>query len=65
MNKELLTQIDNLEPEQVEMRCYAIVGRQARSGKKPKVQTSTRIPVTTPTEKPKNDGYNGLLLKKK
>lgn len=63
--KELLTQIDNLEPEQVEMRCYAIVGRQARSGKKPKVQTSTRIPVTTPTEKPKNDGYNGLLLKKK
>ena len=63
--KELLTQIDNLEPEQVEMRCYAIVGRQARAGKKTKVQTSTRIPVTTPTEKPKNDGYNGLLLKKK
>ena len=63
--KELLTQIDNLEPEQVEMRCYAIVGRQARAGKKAKVQTSTRIPVTTPTDKPKNDGYNGLLLKKK
>ena len=63
--RELLTQIDNLEPEQVEMRCYAIVGRQARAGKKTKVQTSTRIPVTTPTEKPKNDGYNGLLLKKK
>lgn len=65
--KELLTKIDDLEPEQVEMKCYAIVGRQARANKKPsKTQASSRIPVTTPTpDKPKNDGYNGLLLKRK
>lgn len=65
--KELLTKIDSMNPQDVEDKCYAIVGRQARAGKKPKAPVQpTRIPVTTPTnDKPRNDGYNGLLLKRK
>lgn len=65
--KELLTKMDEMNPQDVEDKCYAIVGRQARAKKAPKAPAPTRIPVTNPTNtsRPKDDGYGGLLLKKK
>lgn len=65
--KELLTKMDEMSPQDVEDKCYAIVGRQARARKTPKAPTPTRIPVTNPnnTPRPKDDGYGGLLLKKR
>ena len=64
--KELMKGIDNLTPQQLEDKCYAIVGKQARAkrAKQPVVAPKVNIASST-KEKPstKDDRYGGLLFK--
>ena len=63
--KELMKGIDNLTPEQLEDKCYAIVGKQARSKRQKQVPTQTKLNInpTKESSKPKDDKYGGLLFK--
>ena len=62
--KELMKSIDDLTPQQLEDKCYAIVGKQARS-KRVKPVVAPKVNITSSTkEKPvKDDRYGGLLFK--
>ena len=62
--KELMKGIDDLTPQQLEDKCYAIVGKQARS-KRVKPVVAPKVNITSSTkEKPvKDDRYGGLLFK--
>ena len=63
--KELMKGIDNLTPEQLEDKCYAIVGKQARSKRQKQVPTQPKLNInpTKESSKPKDDKYGGLLFK--
>ena len=63
--KELMKGIDNLTPEQLEDKCYAIVGKQARSKRQKQVPTQPKLNINPTKEsvKPKDDKYGGLLFK--
>ena len=63
--KELMKGIDNLTPEQLEDKCYAIVGKQARSKRQKQVLTQPKLNInpTKESSKPKDDKYGGLLFK--
>ena len=64
--KELLKGVDNLTPEQLEDKCYAIVGKQARAKRQRQPQVAPKVNISASTkEKPsaKDDRYCGLLFK--
>ena len=64
--KELLKGVDNLTPEQLEDKCYAIVGKQARAKRQKQPQVAPKVNISASTkEKPsaKDDRYGGLLFK--
>ena len=64
--KELIKGIDNLTPEQLEDKCYAIVGKQARAKRIKQPVVAPKVNITSSTkEKPstKDDRYGGLLFK--
>ena len=64
--KELLKGVDNLTPEQLEDKCYAIVGKQARAKRQRQPQVAPKVNISASTkEKPsaKDDRYGGLLFK--
>ena len=64
--KELLKGVDNLTPEQLEDKCYAIVGKQARAKRAKQPVVAPKVNITSSTkEKPstKDDRYGGLLFK--
>ena len=58
--------MDNLTPEQLEDKCYAIVGKQARAKRQRQPQVAPKVNISASTkEKPsaKDDRYGGLLFK--
>lgn len=65
--KEMLKDIDNLTPQQLEDKCYAIVGKQARAKRqKTTQQTAPKINITAShkeSQQAKDDRYGGLLYK--
>lgn len=64
--KELMKGIDELTPQQLEDKCYAIVGKQARAKRAKQPQVAPKVNITSSTkEKPsaKDDRYGGLLFK--
>ena len=64
--KELIKGIDDLTPQQLEDKCYAIVGKQARAKRQKQPQVAPKVSITASTkEKPstKDDRYGGLLYK--
>ena len=64
--KELLKGVDNLTPEQLEDKCYAIVGKQARAKRQKQPQVAPKVNISASAkEKPsaKDDRYGGLLFK--
>ena len=64
--KELLKGVDNLTPEQLEDKCYAIVGKQARAKRQKQPQVAPKVNISASTkDKPsaKDDRYGGLLFK--
>ena len=64
--KELLKGVDNLTPEQLEDKCYAIVGKQARAKRQKQPQVAPKVSISASAkEKPsaKDDRYGGLLFK--
>ena len=63
--KELIKGIDDLTPQQLEDKCYAIVGKQARSKRTKQPVVAPKVNITSSTkEKPtKDDRYGGLLFK--
>ena len=64
--KELVKNIDNLTPQQLEDKCYAIVGKQARAKRAKQPVVAPKVNITSSTkEKPstKDDRYGGLLFK--
>ena len=64
--KELIKGIDNLTPEQLEDKCYAIVGKQARAKRSKQPQVAPKVNISASTkDKPsvKDDRYGGLLFK--
>ena len=64
--KELLKGVDNLTPEQLEDKCYAIVGKQARAKRQKQPQVAPKVNISASSkEKPsaKDDRYGGLLFK--
>ena len=64
--KELLKGVDNLTPEQLEDKCYAIVGKQARAKRQRQPQVAPKVNISASAkEKPsaKDDRYGGLLFK--
>ena len=64
--KELMKGIDNLTPQQLEDKCYAIVGKQARAKRAKQPVVAPKVNITSSTkEKPstKDDRYGGLLFK--
>ena len=64
--KELIKGIDNLTPEQLEDKCYAIVGKQARAKRLKQPQVAPKVNISASTkDKPsaKDDRYGGLLFK--
>ena len=64
--KELIKGIDKLTPEQLEDKCYAIVGKQARAKRSKQPQVAPKVNISASTkEKPsaKDDRYGGLLFK--
>lgn len=64
--KELIKGIDDLTPQQLEDKCYAIVGKQARAKRQKQPQVAPKVNITASTkEKPstKDDRYGGLLYK--
>ena len=64
--KELIKGIDDLTPQQLEDKCYAIVGKQARAKRAKQPVVAPKVNITASTkEKPsaKDDRYGGLLFK--
>ena len=64
--KELIKGIDELTPQQLEDKCYAIVGKQARAKRAKQPVVAPKVNITSSTkEKPsaKDDRYGGLLFK--
>ena len=64
--KELIKRVDDLTPEQLEDKCYAIVGKQARAKRQKQPQVAPKVNISASTkEKPsaKDDRYGGLLFK--
>ena len=64
--KELMKGIDELTPQQLEDKCYAIVGKQARAKRAKQPVLAPKVNITSSTkEKPstKDDRYGGLLFK--
>lgn len=64
--KELIKGIDELTPQQLEDKCYAIVGKQARAKRAKQPVVAPKVSITSSTkEKPsaKDDRYGGLLFK--
>lgn len=64
--KELIKGIDDLTPQQLEDKCYAIVGKQARAKRAKQPVVAPKVNITSSTkEKPstKDDRYGGLLFK--
>ena len=64
--KELMKGIDNLTPQQLEDKCYAIVGKQARAKRAKQPVVAPKVNITSSAkEKPstKDDRYGGLLFK--
>lgn len=64
--KELMKGIDELTPQQLEDKCYAIVGKQARAKRAKQPVVPPKVNITSSTkEKPstKDDRYGGLLFK--
>ena len=64
--KELMKGIDELTPQQLEDKCYAIVGKQARAKRAKQPVVAPKVNITSSTkEKPstKDDRYGGLLFK--
>lgn len=65
--KEMLKDIDNLTPQQLEDKCYAIVGKQARAKRqKTTQQPAPKINITAShkeSQQAKDDRYGGLLYK--
>jgi hypothetical protein len=64
--KELIKCVDDLTPEQLEDKCYAIVGKQARAKRQKQPQVAPKVNISASTkEKPsaKDDRYGGLLFK--
>lgn len=64
--KELLKGVDNLTPEQLEDKCYAIVGKQARAKRQRQPQVAPKVNISASAkDKPsaKDDRYGGLLFK--
>ena len=64
--KELVKGIDDLTPQQLEDKCYAIVGKQARAKRIKQPVPAPKVNITSSTkEKPstKDDRYGGLLFK--
>ena len=64
--KELIKGIDDLTPQQLEDKCYAIVGKQARAKRQKQPQVAPKVNISASTkEKPsaKDDRYGGLLFK--
>ena len=64
--KELMKGIDELTPQQLEDKCYAIVGKQARAKRAKQPVVAPKVSITSSTkEKPstKDDRYGGLLFK--
>lgn len=64
--KELIKGIDDLTPQQLEDKCYAIVGKQARAKRIKQPVPAPKVNITSSTkEKPstKDDRYGGLLFK--
>ena len=63
--KELIKDIDNMTPQQLEDRCYVIVGKQARAkrSKQPAVAPKVNITASTKEKPVKDDRYGGLLFK--
>lgn len=64
--KELVKGIDELTPQQLEDKCYAIVGKQARAKRVKQPVPAPKVNITSSTkEKPstKDDRYGGLLFK--
>ena len=64
--KELIKNVDKLTPEQLEDKCYAIVGKQARAKRQKQPQVAPKVNISASAkEKPsaKDDRYGGLLFK--
>ena len=64
--KELIKNVDKLTPEQLEDKCYAIVGKQARAKRQKQPQVAPKVNISATTkDKPshKDDRYGGLLYK--
>ena len=64
--KELIKRVDDLTPEQLEDKCYAIVGKQARAKRQKQPQVAPKVNISASAkEKPsaKDDRYGGLLFK--
>jgi flagellar biosynthesis GTPase FlhF len=64
--KELIKGIDDLTPQQLEDKCYAIVGKQARAKRIKQPVPAPKVNIASSTkEKPstKDDRYGGLLFK--
>ena len=63
----MLKDIDNLTPQQLEDKCYAIVGKQARAKRqKTTQQPAPKINITAShkeSQQAKDDRYGGLLYK--
>ena len=64
--KELIKNVDKLTPEQLEDKCYAIVGKQARAKRQKQPQVAPKVNISATTkDRPshKDDRYGGLLYK--
>ena len=64
--KELIKGIDNLTPQQLEDKCYAIVGKQARAKRAKQPVVAPKVNITSSQKQQpstKDDRYGGLLFK--
>lgn len=64
--KELMKNIDELTPQQLEDKCYAIVGKQARSKRIKQPVIAPKVNITSSQKQQpstKDDRYGGLLFK--
>ena len=64
--KELIKGIDELTPQQLEDKCYAIVGKQARAKRAKQPVVAPKVSITSSTKEKsttKDDRYGGLLFK--
>lgn len=64
--KELIKGIDDLTPQQLEDKCYAIVGKQARAKRAKQPVVAPKVNIASSTKEKtsaKDDRYGGLLFK--